>query len=355
MGTATLLAYVLTVGAPQAMSAPRMIGSEAGFLSQSKLQEVVDDNDVQSLLSAPIATTASWVFSEGSGEREATPRGPRFTQLMPVTFGNDAFIDISDDFVDISDHSDALLADAGDPEDSTTIIDILDQRERQLVAPADGVTSISTTTLLPHLTEPSKTQGSTRDEVFTLEASTSQNFHNTDSDDKFLPKPLTDEASFVSRLLSGCDPTTTRPFSTTVVDEVHMASRPSYGKVNDGQVKRRMNGYRKNSGVSSRGSSHWKKEFFKKRLHDGGENRVTSPDAQRAGDDARSLQGWNMEPFRSKADLHRKNGEVHRFRMSRKTFGTVTSSRGKLRNGAARGAVNMSTNSYRMRSGLASI
>lgn len=270
----------------------------------------MDDNDVQSLLSAPIATTASWVFSEGSGEREATPRGPRFTQLMPVTFGNDAFIDISDDFVDISDHSDALLADAGDPEDSTTIIDILDQRERQLVAPADGVTSISTTTLLPHLTEPSKTQGSTRDEVFTLEASTSQNFHNTDSDDKFLPKPLTDEASFVSRLLSGCDPTTTRPFSTTVVDEVHMASRPSYGKVNDGQVKRRMNGYRKNSGVSSRGSSHWKKEFFKKRLHDGGENRVTSPDAQRAGDDARSLQGWNMEPFRSKADLHRKNGEV---------------------------------------------
>ncbi|VDO71473.1 unnamed protein product [Haemonchus placei] len=99
---------------------------------------------LENLIELPTLTTSNyWSFDEGSGHSPAAlrPVEPLFKKLVPISFYDEAFVDISNDFADLNSAQETFTVPPTDPEDSFTIISVSERKIRPRNGPYDKLTN----------------------------------------------------------------------------------------------------------------------------------------------------------------------------------------------------------------------
>uniref|UniRef100_A0A7I4Y6Y6 WASH_WAHD domain-containing protein n=1 Tax=Haemonchus contortus TaxID=6289 RepID=A0A7I4Y6Y6_HAECO len=99
---------------------------------------------LENLIELPTLTTSNyWSFDEGSGHSPVAirPVEPLFKKLVPISFYDEAFVDISNDFADLNSARETFTVPPTDPADSFTIISVSERKIRPRNGPYDALTN----------------------------------------------------------------------------------------------------------------------------------------------------------------------------------------------------------------------
>ncbi|KAK6047561.1 hypothetical protein COOONC_14935 [Cooperia oncophora] len=229
--------------------------------------------------------SAALTTTEGSGLLPIGHKQPQFKRLRPIGFSNEAFIDISDDFTDISDHSESGDIDTTDattvvdyPEPHTQFVDESDPFPTPNTIPIPTSSpKMSRTTTRPFIPEKHTTMTLQpfSEAVAVITPLTSPREPSTGSQTTPLNQPLPislpfTKDTFISRPLSKKSSTTSNPAHSATLHHpfkgTSVTYRPFRSKINDGEVRHHQNVlHKRRSGLTSGKILKPKKKYSTKR------------------------------------------------------------------------------------------